>query len=113
MRKNDANKCSDVLELIHTDICDPFPIASWNGQQYFITFIYDYSHYGYLYLIHEKSQSLDVFKNFKTEIENQLGKKIKVVKSERGSEYYSRYDKSSEQRPGSFAKYLMEYGIIP
>ncbi|KAL6348418.1 hypothetical protein AAG906_005726 [Vitis piasezkii] len=113
MMKNDANRCSDVLELIHMDICGPFPTPSWNGQQYFITFINDYSRYGYLYLIHEKSQSLDVFKNFKAEVENQLSKKIKTVKSDCGCEYYSRYDRSGEQRPGPFAKYLMECGIIP
>ncbi|KAL6342405.1 hypothetical protein AAG906_009078 [Vitis piasezkii] len=66
------------------DICGPFPTPSWNGQQYFITFIDDYSRYDYLYLIHEKSQSLDVFKNFKAEVENQLSKKIKTVRSDRG-----------------------------
>ncbi|WJZ95165.1 hypothetical protein VitviT2T_013955 [Vitis vinifera] len=108
-----APLCSDVLELIHTNICGPFPTASWNGQQYFITFIDDYSRYGYLYLIHEKSQSLDVFKNFKVEVENQLSKKIKAVRSDRGGEYYGRYDGSGEQRPGPFAKYLMECGIVP
>ncbi|KAL6322023.1 hypothetical protein AAG906_003165 [Vitis piasezkii] len=113
MRKNDANRCSDVLELIHMNICGPFPTPSWNGQQYFITFIDDYSRYGYLYLIHEKSQSLDVFKNFKAEVENQLSKKIKVVRSDRRGEYYGRYDGSSEQCPGPFAKYLMECGIVP
>ncbi|RVX05262.1 Retrovirus-related Pol polyprotein from transposon TNT 1-94 [Vitis vinifera] len=113
MRKKDANRCSDVLELIHTEICGPFPTPSWNGQQYFITFIDDYSLYGYLYLIHEKSQSLDVFKNFKAEVENQLSKKIKVVRFDHGGEYYGRYDGSGEQRPGLFAKYLMECGIAP
>ena len=25
VRKKDANRCGDVLELIHTNICDPFP----------------------------------------------------------------------------------------
>ena len=113
MGKNDANRCDDVLELIHTDICGPFLTPSWNGQQYFITFIDDYSRYDYLYLIHEKSQSLDVFKNFKVEVENQLGKKIKAVKSDRGGEYYGRYDGSGEQCPRPFAKYLMKYDIAP
>ncbi|KAL6321459.1 hypothetical protein AAG906_016558 [Vitis piasezkii] len=106
-------ECGDVLEFIHTDICGPFPTPSWNGQQYFITFIDDYSRYDYLYLIHEKSQSLDVFKNFKVEVENQLGKKIKVVKSYRGGEYYGRYDGSGEQCPRPFAKYLMKCDIVP
>ena len=53
VRRLGANRTSDVLELIHTNICGPFPTTSWNGQQYFITFIDNYSRYGYLYLIHE------------------------------------------------------------
>ncbi|KAJ9564656.1 hypothetical protein OSB04_000622 [Centaurea solstitialis] len=73
----------------------------------------DYSRYGYLYLIHEKSQSLDVFKDFKAEVELQLGKKIKAVRSDRGGEYYDRYDGSGEQRPGPFAFFLKECGIVP
>jgi len=79
-----AKRAKDILELVHTDICGPFPTPSWNGQKYFISFIDDYSRYGYLYLIHKKSQSLEVFKSFKAEVELQLGKKIKVVKSDRG-----------------------------
>ncbi|RVW65936.1 Retrovirus-related Pol polyprotein from transposon TNT 1-94 [Vitis vinifera] len=112
-KKLGANRATDVLELIHTDICGPYPTASWNGQQYFITFIDDYSRYGYLFLIHEKSQSLDVFKTFKAEVELQLNKRIKSVRSDRGGEYYGRYDGSGEQHPGPFAKYLMECGIVP
>nr|KAJ0213750.1 hypothetical protein LSAT_V11C400160130 [Lactuca sativa] len=112
-KRLDATRSLDVLELIHTDICGPFPSASWNGQQYFISFIDDYSRYGYLYLIHEKSQSLEVFKSFKLEVENQLNKKIKCVRSDRGGEYYGRYDGSGEQRPGPFAIFLEECGIVP
>ncbi|RVW61617.1 Retrovirus-related Pol polyprotein from transposon TNT 1-94 [Vitis vinifera] len=48
-----------------------------------------------------------------SEVENQLSKKIKVIISDRGGEYYGRYDGSGEQRPGPFAKYLMECGIVP
>ena len=107
-RRFGANRATDVLELIHTDICGLFPTVSWNGQQYFITFIDNFSRYDYLYLIHEKSQSLEVFKLFKVEIENQLNKRIKNVRSDRGSEYYGKYDDSSEQRPGPFSKFLEE-----
>ncbi|KAJ4710364.1 Retrovirus-related Pol polyprotein from transposon TNT 1-94 [Melia azedarach] len=112
-RRFEANRILDVLELIHTDICGPFPTVAWNGQQYFIMFIDDFSRYGYIYLIHEKSQALDVFKNYKAEVENQLSKRIKTVRSDRGGEYYGRYDGSGEQRPGPFAKFLEECGIVP
>ncbi|RDY06523.1 hypothetical protein CR513_09477, partial [Mucuna pruriens] len=104
--KGPSMRAKDVLELIHTDICGPFSTTSWNGQQNFITFVNDYSRYGYLYLIHEKSQSLDIFKSFKVEVELQLGKKIKAIKSDRGGEYYG------EQRSGPFTLFLKEYGIV-
>lgn len=65
-----------------------------------------------MYLIHEKSQSLDVFKSFKIEVELQLGKKIKFVKSDYGGEYYSRYDGSGEQRPWNFALFLNKCEIV-
>ena len=112
-RKLDANRCTNVLELIHIDIYGPFPKASWNGQRYFITFIDDYPRYGYLYLIHEKSQDLDVFKSFKVEVELQLGNQIKIFKSDHGGEYYGRYDGLGEQRPGPFTIFLKECGIVP
>lgn len=54
-----------------------------------------------------------MFKSFKVEVENQLNKRIKKVKSDRGGEYYSRYDGSGEQHPRPFTKYLEEYGIVP
>ena len=75
-RTFEANKTLNVLELIHTDICGPFALLAWNDQQYFITFIDDFSIYEYIYLLHEKSHSLDMFKHFKAEVENQLSKRI-------------------------------------
>ena len=54
-RRFGANRATNFLQLIHTNIYGPFPMVSWNGQQYFITLIDDFSCYGYLYLIHEKS----------------------------------------------------------
>ncbi|KAA0054356.1 Retrovirus-related Pol polyprotein from transposon TNT 1-94 [Cucumis melo var. makuwa] len=46
------------------------------------------------------------------EVELQVGKKIKVVKTYHGGEYYGRYDGSGEQRPEPFAKYLEKCGIV-
>ena len=54
-----------------------------------------------------------MFKNYKTEVENQLGKRVKSVRSDHDGEYYGKYDESSEQHPGHFAKFLEECGIVP
>ena len=78
--------------------------------KYFITFINVYSRYGFVELIHEKSNSLEAFKAFKAKVKLQQGKKIKVVHSNIGVEYYGKYDETGcNLEP--IAKYLQEYGI--
>jgi hypothetical protein len=49
------------------------------GKKYYVTFIYDFSRY--------KDKAYNMFFLYKTEIENQLNKKIKRVRSDRGDEY--------------------------
>ncbi|RVW29550.1 Retrovirus-related Pol polyprotein from transposon TNT 1-94 [Vitis vinifera] len=104
------DRCGSTLDLIHTDICGHLTPTALGGYKYFITFIDDFSIYGYVELIHEKSDSLNVFKAFKANVELQLGKLIKVVKSDKGGEYYGRYDEIG-RNPGSFTKFLLECGI--
>ncbi|WVY90570.1 hypothetical protein V8G54_036084 [Vigna mungo] len=108
--KNPATRSSQLLELIHTDICGPFDTKSWNGEKYFISFIDDFSRYCYIYLLHEKSQSVNALEVFINEVERQLDRKVKVVRSDRGGEYYGKTDESG-QCPGPFAKYLESRGI--
>ena len=50
-------------------------------------------------------RSLNHFKAFKTKVELQQGKKIKVVHFDKGGEYYGRYDETG-RNPGPFVKYL-------
>ena len=53
-----------------------------------------------------------MFKIFKAEVENRLGKRIKSVRSDRGGEYFGRYVGSDEQRQGPFAKFLEGWSIV-
>ena len=81
--KKGANRSTATLEIIHTDICGPFPVKSVDGYDSFITFTDDYSRYGYIYPIKEMSEALDKFKIFKAKVENQHDKRIKIVRSDR------------------------------
>ncbi|CAL9021696.1 unnamed protein product, partial [Prunus brigantina] len=81
------------------------------GHRYFITFIDDFSRFCYLYLIQTKSSAFEVFKIFKTEVENQLELKIKVLRSDRGGEYYGKYDEQG-RHPSPLARYLQDCGIV-
>jgi transposase InsO family protein len=109
--KKNAKRSTGILQIIHTDICGPFPIKSVDGFDSFITFTDDYSRFGYIYQIKERTEALDKFKIFKAEVENQHSSKIKVVRSDRGGEYYGRHTPYG-QVPGPFARFLQENGIV-
>ncbi|GKB61546.1 retrotransposon protein, putative, ty1-copia subclass [Tanacetum coccineum] len=72
------------------------------GASYFITFTDDYIRYGYVYLLKHKHEVFETFKVFKNEFDNQLGKTIKALRSDRGGEYISQ----------EFKDYLKANGIV-
>ena len=54
-----------------------------------LLFTDDFSRYGYVYPMKHKSESFEKFKVFKNEVQNQLSKNIKTLRSDRGGEYLS------------------------
>ncbi|KAJ9566156.1 hypothetical protein OSB04_002122 [Centaurea solstitialis] len=56
----------------------------------------------YVYLMRHKSESFERFKEFQNEVQNQLDRKIKFLRSDRGGEYLS----------DEFDNHLMECGIV-
>ena len=77
----------DLLEIVHSDICGSLRTKTHRGMEYFITFTNDYSRYRYIYLLIYKSEAVEKFKEFKLEVENQLGRSIKSLNNDRGGEY--------------------------
>ena len=65
----------------------------------------------YIYLLYNKNEALGAFKVFKVEAEKQCGKQIKMVRTDRGGEYYGRYTED-RQAPGPFAKFLQKHVIV-
>ncbi|KAK1669957.1 hypothetical protein QYE76_058116 [Lolium multiflorum] len=82
-------RATDLLEIIHTDVCGPMSVASRGGYRYVLTFTDDLSRYGYIYFMKHKSETFEKFKEFQSEVENQRNKKIKFLRSDRGGEYLS------------------------
>ena len=58
----------------------------------------------------EKSQAINVFEIYNNEVERQLDKKVKIVRFDRGGEYYGKH-KETGQCPSPFAKLLEMHGI--
>ena len=82
-----GNRAKVLLELVHTNVCGPTNVRARGGCEYFITFINDYSRYGYIYFMHRKFEAIENFKKFRGETEKQLGKSINTLQTDQGGEY--------------------------
>ena len=67
-------RATDLLEIIHTDVCGPMNIEARSRYHYFLTFTDDLSRYGYIYLMKHKSETFEKFKEFQSEVENHRNK---------------------------------------
>jgi transposase InsO family protein len=76
------------LELIHSDLCEMNEELTKSGKRYFMTLIDNRTSFCYIYLLKSKDQALHYFKTYKAEVENQLERKIKYVRTDRGGEYF-------------------------
>ena len=94
-------KDTKPLDLIHSDICDLKLIQTRGGNKYFITLVDDSTKYYYVYLLKTKAEAIEKFVLYKNEVENQLNKKIKVLRSDRGGEHES-----------PFVEFCAQHGII-
>ncbi|GJT59331.1 zinc finger, CCHC-type containing protein [Tanacetum coccineum] len=97
-----VERAKDLIGLIYTDVCGPFRIVSRQGASYFVTFTDDFSRYSYVYLLKHKHEVFETFKVFQKEVENQPGKTINSLRSDRGGKYMSQ----------EFLDHLKEHGII-
>ena len=84
-----TKRATKSLQFIHSDICRSMSVKVHQGTFYFLTFISNYSQYGYVYLIIHRYESLDCFKHFLVEVENQLDKSVKILRTDQRRECLS------------------------
>ena len=77
------------LQLVHMDLCGPSRKEGIGKENYFMLIIDDYSILTWVSFLKEKFEAFEKFKVFKDLTENQTGKRIKAVRSDRGGEFSS------------------------
>ena len=60
---------TNLLEIIHTDVCGRMSVDARGGYRYFLTFTDDLSRYRYIYLMKHKSETFQKFKEFHSEVD--------------------------------------------
>jgi transposase InsO family protein len=94
-------RATQVLQLIHSDICGPITPTSNSNKKYIITFIDDYSRKVWAYFLAAKSEAFTAFKLFKNHVEKEVGSCIHSLRTDRGGEFMSQ----------EFMEFCNEHGI--
>ena len=92
---------TELLHIVHSDVCGPMTIPSIGGKFYFATFIDDCSRKVWVSFLRHKSDLAQAFMDFHVLAEKQSGKRIKILRSDNGGEYIS----------GKMQQYLSQNGI--
>jgi hypothetical protein len=97
-----------ILDYVHSDLWGPSRKPSFGGSRYMMTIIDDYSRKVWPYFLKHKSETFSAFKEWKTRVENQKGKKIKKLRTDNGMEFCSREFKSYCKSQG-----IVRYYTVP
>lgn len=100
--KDAGKRAESVLDLIHSDVIGPINIKSFSGARFILTFVDDCSRKVFVVPIEKKSDVLHEFIKFKTLVEKQSGRKIKVLRTDNGTEYVNK----------EFEQYTNKNGIL-
>ena len=90
------------MNYIHFDLWGASLVVSYGGALYFLTFINDFSQKVWVYMLKIKVDLFNVFKQFKAMVENKIGKSIKCLRTDNGSEFTSL----------EFEQYCKDEGIV-
>ena len=90
MRFGAETHCTEgTLNYVHTDVWEPIKTSSIGGNHYFVSLIDDYSRRYWRYTMKYKGEVLELFVEWKKNIEKSTGRKIKVLRSNNEGEYIS------------------------
>ena len=78
---------SEVLEVIHSDLCGPLHIKSMGGARYILVFVDDFTRKTFVYFLQSKHETITRFAELKALVENQCNKRIKTLHTDNGTEY--------------------------
>ncbi|KAK4392578.1 Retrovirus-related Pol polyprotein from transposon TNT 1-94 [Sesamum angolense] len=78
---------SCILEYVHADVWGPANVPTHGGNKYFLSIIDNFSRKVFVFLMKQKSEVFEKFRNWKIFVENQTGKNLKTLRTDNGLEF--------------------------
>ncbi|GJW75917.1 putative ribonuclease H-like domain-containing protein [Tanacetum coccineum] len=78
------------LHTLHMDLFGPTSVRSINHASYCLVITDDYSRFCWVFFLAKKDETSGILKTFIRQIENQLTQKVKIIRSDNGTEFKNR-----------------------
>ncbi|UYV80232.1 K02A2.6-like, partial [Cordylochernes scorpioides] len=84
---NERSRATRPWEIVHTDLCGPIEPLTHDNKKYIMTFLDDYTHFCYVYLLSNKYEAKEYIKEYVNEVERFLNAKVSKLRCDNGGEY--------------------------
>ena len=99
---HNGHRASKVAELLHMDLCGPYPTQTPDGKRYFYTILDDFSNWGFTYLLCLKSDVFTHFSNTEAFLLRSYGTHVITVRT----------DGALELCKGELGDHFVNQGIV-
>nr|GEU95627.1 putative ribonuclease H-like domain-containing protein [Tanacetum cinerariifolium] len=82
-----VSSINQLLQRLHMDLFGPTFVKSLNKKSYCLVVTDDYSRFTWVFSLATKDETSLILKTFITGIENQLSLKVKIIRSDNGTEF--------------------------
>ncbi|GJU97693.1 retrovirus-related pol polyprotein from transposon TNT 1-94 [Tanacetum coccineum] len=110
------NSITQPLFMLHMDLFGLTFVSSLMNKKYYLVVTDDYSRFTWVFFLASKDETSGILKNFITEIENLVDKKVKIIRCDNGTEFKNRVmnefcEKKGIKREFSVARTPQQNGV--
>ncbi|GJY79498.1 putative ribonuclease H-like domain-containing protein [Tanacetum coccineum] len=87
VRPKAFNPITKPLFMLHMDLFGPTFVSSLMHKKYCLVVTDDYSRFSWVFFLRSKDETSEILKNFIKEVENLVDKKVKIIRSDNGTEF--------------------------
>lgn len=102
-------RSKNILEIVHSDVCGPITPCSYDDCRYFVTFIDNYSSFAYTYIIKNKSEVVNCFREYAQIVQTKFNKRIATLRCDNGKEYCTNELRKYCRENGTIIDYTVPY----
>lgn len=83
-----------MLDVVYSDVCGPLSVSLLGKNEYILFFLDDFSGYCVLYLLREKSETVDMFRKYLAMVSNKLQRETTTLMNDNSGEFTSNHMRS-------------------